>query len=760
MAASPASPSQVNVRMEEGTDSEKMLKTIFQLQQQLIDRDAIIHELHHKAQVGQDDENRKLEIKRGFSVIEKRHVDTADTAVVLRDSMHHLLYTVTDIFGGCAGIFLLDVPYNGPIGAVNSDLKVLRSISTYWADQSSLPASVLRALENLPFYRDVITQKKGKVFSDWEVKTMKDEDATLHDVRRLMAVPVVVDGVSIAVLSLVNGEYTERDPQLLKEVLMELWTSNVQPLINIALDTQRKKETESKLVMESLLRDEIILSLDTILDEVVKQALAGKQAHGKSTSEHLWRVILQRVADFFEEYFSCDTILAVTNTDANFRIQNLQMSGRGSVSCGSHKAASVEVSEGLSFIHYAFSESLKHVRKTKMKHLSHPNLKDAKLMRKTIESGEPLYSPDCKELKFPCGHMKMNSVLLVPIIFCEEPVGMLGLANGDFSMSSGRILQSVFTTFWSMIVKSTMLSESQSVLNSAIPMQISERVKAGEHIADSYNHATVLFADIVGFTEFTKDLDPADVVEYSNLIFARLDDLVAHYSLEKIKVIGDCYMVAGGLVDKSGNVPASPTAAARVERAQVKEMMNFAMRILQEAKKINESPSGRCSKRLMEKLSTTPLQFRIGVAMGSLTAGVFGNSKVQYDILGATVNLASRLESTGTPGHIHVSASVRDILAERGYRFEKRKPICLKGLGLQQTYFLEGKSSSQSNPPIHIPSSSPRTLTDLTRSPTSPHLRTHLYVSTSKPECITPRSAGANAQPRGFPIGSPQKLAR
>eukprot|EP01061_Rhynchopus_euleeides_P005293 TRINITY_DN1454_c0_g3_i1.p1 TRINITY_DN1454_c0_g3~~TRINITY_DN1454_c0_g3_i1.p1 ORF type:complete len:760 (+),score=342.33 TRINITY_DN1454_c0_g3_i1:185-2464(+) len=701
----------ISDRIDEGSDNERMLKTIFQLQQQLIERDAIIHDLHHKAHIAQEDESRKLEIKKGFSVIEKRHVDTTDTGVVLRDSMHHLVYTLVDTFGGCAGVLLLDVPYNLSIGASNHDLKTHRLLRSYWEERPSLSSVVLKEFESLRLYRDVITQKKGKVYGEWETGVIKDDVPILRDMRRLMAVPVVVDGVSIAVVVMVNGVYTDRDPPLVKEVLAELWTSNVQPLINIALDTQRKKETESKLVTESLLRDEIILSLDTILDDVVKQALS-TTPQGRSTSEHLWRMILQRVADFFEEYFGSDAIVAVTNTEANFRIQNLHFSANGSTCNGSRRGAhSVDLSGDLQFIHYVFSESLRHVRKTKMRNLSHPNLKDAKLMREVMSRGEPFYSPNCKGIKFPCGHMKMNCLLLVPILFCEEPVGMLGLANGDFSISSGRILQSVFTTFWSMIVKATIMSESQKVLNAALPVPISERVKNGEKIADSYPTATVLFADIVGFTEFSKELAPYEVVEYSNLIFARLDELVQQSGLEKIKVIGDCYMVAGGLQDKSGKCPSK--VGDRAAQSQMREIVNFGMRILDEARLINGGV-GDCSEKIREKLKKTPLQFRIGISEGPLTAGVFGTGKVQYDVLGATVNLASRLESSGRPGAIQVSSSIYDELGKIDkFKFEKRKPICLKGLGLRQTYFLlsNGESStSASNLPYEVsttPSPSP-----------------------------------------------------
>ena len=698
-ASSPLSPTQTEAT---SVETDRLLQTVFELQQQLIQRDSTIHDLHSREALSQEREAKKAAIKQSLSVIEKRHVDTSSLKGVLRDATHHLIYTLSEAFSGTTGLVLLDVPYNSNIGATNADLKIHKPISAYWQDKSMLSQNVLVELEQLSHYRDIITQKRGKIFSDWETATMKATVPILEEVVSLMVAPVVVDGVTIAVIIIANGDGGASDPALVKEVAAELWTSNMQPLINIALETERQKDTESKLATESLLRDEIILSLDTILDDIVKHSLA----LGSRSTEDLWRLILQRVSDFFEEYFGCDCFVAVTNTEANFRLNNLRhnSSAGGSVVSASHSGRGVGVAAtDLAFIHYSFSASLLHTRKTKMKHLSHPKLSEAKQMRRIMQEGAPYFSPDCKGMQFPPGHMKMNNVLLVPIIFCDEPVGMLGMSNGEFDLASGRIMQSVFTTFWSMIVKATRMSESQKVLNAALPVAISERVKHGEEIADSYPTATVLFADIVGFTEFTKELESSEVVEYSNLIFTRLDKLVGDFNLEKIKVIGDCYMVAGGLVDKSG---VKCEVTDRVRQSQMAEVCEFGMRIFEEAKSLNETPPP-CSAGVAEKLKRYPLQFRVGIAEGPVTAGCFGFSKVQYDILGTTVNLASRLEASGSPGAIHVNSTIYQDLQTKGYTFEKRPAVTLKGLGMQQTYFMTGRDGSYSVTPYASPEGSP-----------------------------------------------------
>eukprot|EP00754_Rhynchopus_humris_P007650 Rhum_TRINITY_DN13526_c0_g1::Rhum_TRINITY_DN13526_c0_g1_i1::g.60999::m.60999 len=665
------------------TEVDRMAREIHRLQAQLIERDTVIHDLHHKAHVSQEDENRKTSIKRGFSVIEKRYVNTDSTDSVMQDSMHHLIYTMVDTFGGCAGILILDVPYNACIGASNKDLKKHLLLRSFWEETPSIPHCVLRELEDMQYFRDVATQKKGKVLNEWETGVVKQGARGLRGahVQRVMVVPIVVDGGSIALAVMVNGAYTQRDPLLLAEVLSELWTSNVLPLINIALDTERKAETEARLVTESLQRDEIILTLDTILEEVVTATVAA--AASRVSSETLWKAILQRVADYFEEYYGADVLVAVTNTEANFRIHRSSATGSGGSSRGGGGASKRDSDAGLEFIYYIFSQSLEHVRRTSMKHLNHPRLQDSKVMGQVVSSGQSLFSSNCKEMTWPCGHMKMNSLLLVPVMFCEEPVGMLGLANGDFCASTGRILQSVFNTFWSMIVKATVSANTQNTAISGVPLAIADRLKNGEVVADAYESATVLFANIVSFSAFTKNLTPKEVVEFTNLVFRRLDEAATELNLEKIKVIGDSYMLVGGLKDKSGRPTPGNSGLGHVEKT-----VEFGVRVLEIAEELNNGGAA-CSEKIREQLEKMPLQFRVGISEGPLTAGVFGAGKLQYDVLGPCVNTAARLEASGRPGCVQINQSVYDVVKDE-YTFEKRKPICLKGIGLQQTYYITG----------------------------------------------------------------------
>ena len=783
--------------------TESLREQVYHLQRQLIQKDSVIHRLKMTELVSEQDERKKQQIKKGFSVIEHRNVDTSTIDTVLRDSTNHMLYTLSETWLCRTGFLLLDVPYNDFIGATNSDMRVHKMLKAFWKAgavtassdiaedshssrhvpeasivltprgdgtlyETKVPVEALQAkLQDLSLFRDVIVQKAGRVYSSSEISALNqilcvgNDEGVCESLRQLLVCPVIVESTTIALVLLYNNnrgqgdmpDNTEvpdlasginaayaplphpfvdgRDPRLLQEILPEVWTSNVNPLLNIAIETVRHKQTEEELSYESDMRDEIILHLDEILDEVQRH-LTARAKHYQHTSSYLWKCILQRVANFFQDFFESDCLIGVTNTPANFRIHDGSAKSEGtatpynlpldvpaarspkmrSPSAGSSTGLPPPTSqqaegtshlkplEELVFLHYVFCDALKTIKGKSG--LSTPELQHSKVMLNVIGDRKPFYTEDCsKQVSFPCGHMNVSNMLLVPIIFCDEPVGMLGLANGSFSVSSGRILQSVFTTFWSMIVKATLMTESQKVLDAALPAQISERLRVTSNIADSYSAATTLFADVVGFTEFTRELHPWEVVEFCNLIFARLDTLTQHFGLEMIQVIGDCYMCAGGIQDKSGRAPdeRGKMSIAQVrDDSQMTEIVDFALCAMMEADKINYSiDSLDVSKRLKEMLKNRPVYLRIGIAEGPLMAGIFGTVKMQYDVLGDTVSLAAQLEHTSRPSGIHVNETFYQALKEDAdYIFETLKPMTLRGLnGLHQTYMISGTASKR-----------------------------------------------------------------
>jgi adenylate cyclase len=200
---------------------------------------------------------------------------------------------------------------------------------------------------------------------------------------------------------------------------------------------------------------------------------------------------------------------------------------------------------------------------------------------------------------------------------------------------------------------------SERLLLNVLPGPIAMRLKRGEGvIADRFPEATVLFADIVDFTPMSASRSPEDVVAVLDDVFSAFDRLADDRGLEKIKTIGDAYMVAGGIpLSREDHCEAVADMAIAMMRA--------------------------CDARGAVRL-------RIGIDAGPVVAGVIGRRKFIYDLWGDTVNTASRMESHGVPGAIQVTARVRERL--RGtYRFEPRGTVEVKGKGAMPTWLLEGR---------------------------------------------------------------------
>ncbi|MGK2922783.1 MAG: adenylate/guanylate cyclase domain-containing protein [Methyloceanibacter sp.] len=206
-------------------------------------------------------------------------------------------------------------------------------------------------------------------------------------------------------------------------------------------------------------------------------------------------------------------------------------------------------------------------------------------------------------------------------------------------------------------------AEADALLANILPEAIAERLKArpGERVADAVPQASVLFSDLVGFTELAQELGAARTVDILDQVVTEFDRLAATHGVEKIKTIGDGYMAVAGV--------SQPQADHAVRLARM----------------------ALCLPELVARLSEThgvDLRVRIGIAGGPVMAGVIGADKFSYDVWGETVNLASRLESHGIPGEIQVSAEVREALQD-GFVFEPRGPIDVKGVGLLETWLLK-----------------------------------------------------------------------
>jgi class 3 adenylate cyclase len=209
--------------------------------------------------------------------------------------------------------------------------------------------------------------------------------------------------------------------------------------------------------------------------------------------------------------------------------------------------------------------------------------------------------------------------------------------------------------------------KSEKLLLNILPVAIAGRLKGGEKtIANGHTTVSVMFADLCGFTALSRKTNPADLVAMLNGIFTAFDIIVERHGVEKIKTIGDCYMTVGGL-------PTHRDDHARVVASASLEMVNALEQI--------------------NKVNGTELQMRVGIHTGPVVAGVIGKIKFTYDLWGDTVNVASRMESSGMPGMVHISEQTEQEL--RGhFLLEERGFVECKGLGQVKTFFLKGHSTS------------------------------------------------------------------
>jgi PAS domain S-box-containing protein len=204
--------------------------------------------------------------------------------------------------------------------------------------------------------------------------------------------------------------------------------------------------------------------------------------------------------------------------------------------------------------------------------------------------------------------------------------------------------------------------ETENLLLNILPKTIAEQLKKSpEAIAEHFDEVSILFSDIVGFTPLSARLSPIELVQLLNEMFSRFDRLAETYKLEKIKTIGDAYMVAAGLpLHRDDHAIAIANMAIDMQTC-IKEF----------------------SSQYREEF-----QIRIGIHSGPVVAGVIGTKKFIYDLWGDTVNVASRMESSGIPGKIQITSDTYEFLKHDSYILEERGQIAVKGKGDMITYWL------------------------------------------------------------------------
>lgn len=262
---------------------------------------------------------------------------------------------------------------------------------------------------------------------------------------------------------------------------------------------------------------------------------------------------------------------------------------------------------------------------------------------------------------------KLRALKAGALDFVSKPFDIAEVLARVQNLLQVRLLHLETQTLYEQVLVEQDLSEM--LLHNVLPQAIVERLKGrskitvdhlNHAIVDSYANVSVLFADIVGFTAFSQGVSPEILVGVLNDLFTRFDHIADHRGLEKIKTIGDCYMAAAGL-------PIVVTDHA--DRAA-----NMSLDMLAAIQDFNlESPY--------------PLNIRIGISSGAAVAGVIGKSKFLYDLWGDVVNTASRMESHGCAGRVHISEASRLALTQ-SFSLEHRGIIEVKGKGEMSTWFL------------------------------------------------------------------------
>ncbi len=211
--------------------------------------------------------------------------------------------------------------------------------------------------------------------------------------------------------------------------------------------------------------------------------------------------------------------------------------------------------------------------------------------------------------------------------------------------------------------------KSEALLLNILPRPIAERLKAGaQPLADQFDGASIVFADVVDFTPLAQRLPPARLVAILDRLFSQCDVLVERHGLEKIKTIGDCYMAAAG-------VPNPQPDHARRAALLALEMRDVVA---------NSTVAGESA-----------LELRIGINSGPVVAGVIGTRRFLYDLWGDAVNIASRMESHGTAGEIQITRATYELLKDE-FVCRRRGTILVKGSGEMETWYLVGPRADQS----------------------------------------------------------------
>ncbi len=282
----------------------------------------------------------------------------------------------------------------------------------------------------------------------------------------------------------------------------------------------------------------------------------------------------------------------------------------------------------------------------------------------------PFYSPRVKVGLAGASTIAFAALLLwgfwVPPL-SEHPSWLLSLFLAGNAIGIAVVIGAIIAGYENTVADAEARLEAayartDELLHNMLPAGVVSRLKeSSDTVADGHTQVSILFADIVGFTELSSSLSPERLVALLNRIFSAFDALVDRHGLEKIKTIGDAYMVVAGAPEP------------RADHAEALADLAVALR-------------SRC--RELGEEEGLSLELRQGMNSGEVVAGVIGTSKLAWDLWGDTVNTAARMEAFGLPGEIQVTLVTRNLLAHR-FQFQARPPIEIKGKGTMETFLLD-----------------------------------------------------------------------
>lgn len=487
------------------------------------------------------------------------------------------------------------------------------------------------------------------------------------DISNVLAIPIVINRSSVALICLANGKYEQLDAEVMFDILPNLWQ-------NVVLGSI---ERENKAA-EGIVR---LKSIEKRLDQGSKMTIALSNIWKQDdvdienlSRRKMLKIKLQDMTNFLEREYGGIVFAGPTYAGINANFFLLRDTGESETSGSESDTGGKE--DEYKFMSFVLSESGEKIRESVMHDMKPPVLKKARAMLKCAQDKKPLLIDDTTSLSLPQRHFPLTSVLLVPVVVNNSTVCIVGLANGKYTEIDGNVLQDVLSTSWLALLQESFaridLKFKENLLNQTLPDFMVKKIKQTQstNVAIQYEKISIVFSDFVNFTTFSKGLHPTHLVDFLNNIFTRFDKLAGAHKVEKIKTIGDGYMAAGGISEDG-----------QTDHAMA--CCNFAWAMCQEVEKFNHEYSHH--EEIKKRL---PIEIRVGVATGGpIIAGIIGSTKLQYDIWGETVNLSSRMESSGVPGRVQISEETYESVKDR-FEVTERGTITVKGIGQVKTYLL------------------------------------------------------------------------